>query len=307
MYQRNINSMSNAFVNYSDVNLRLASGQVLLRPSDNPGAASQAIIYQSALSDMNQYDTARIYAQNSLGHEDNILGSISNLLTKNLSEKIVQAGNDTYSDADRDALATELEGIRDNLLDLGNSKDSNGRYIFGGYQTDKPPFDENGNYLGGNTVMTQMVGDSTNMQVGHLGSDVFTCQVKQDDGSYQTYNLFKSLDDTITALREPITDDASREKLRTKLDETNRVINSCIDNLGKIQAEVGTNLQQLEQLGLSSDLNRISVESRYQETIGSDDQSMISLITEATFADFALQSSMMVFQTMTKMSLFNMM
>lgn len=299
MYQRNIDSMSNAFINYSDVNLRLSSGQILLKPSDDPGAASQAIIYQSALSDMNQYDTARKYAQNSLGYEDNILNSISSILTKNLSEKIVQAGNDTYSDADREALAIELEGIRDHLVDLGNSKDSNGRYIFGGYKTGSEPFLKDGTYVGGDTVMTQTVGDSTNMQVGHLGSDIFLSGTDDD--------LIVALNNTIDALKQPIESAEDREALRQVLDNTNRSLNKGIDNLGKVQATVGTNLQQLEQLGLSSDLNRISIESRYQQTIGADSESMIALVTQATFADFALQSSMMVFQTMTKMSLFNMM
>ncbi|EBW9216109.1 flagellar hook-associated protein 3, partial [Salmonella enterica subsp. enterica serovar Typhimurium] len=89
MYQRNVDSMSNATVNFNNVYTRLSAGQTLLKPSDDPAAASQAIIYKNALSDINQYDTARVFAQDALSYEDNALNSITNLLTKNLTEKIV--------------------------------------------------------------------------------------------------------------------------------------------------------------------------------------------------------------------------
>lgn len=299
MYQRNVDSMSNATVNFNNVYTRLSAGQTLLKPSDDPAAASQAIIYKNALSDINQYDTARMFAQDALSYEDNALNSITNLLTKNLTEKIVQAGNDTYSDADREALAVELEGIRDNLLDLGNSKNSNGRYIFGGYNSDSPPFLPDGTYVGGDKAITQKVGDSAEMQIGHTGSDVFMSGTSDD--------LFVALDNAITALRQPVETDADREALRDVLDNTNRSINKCIDNLGKVQAQVGTNLQQLEQLGFASDVNKISVESSYEQTIGADSEAFISLTTQAAMADFALQASMLVFQSMKNTSLFNMM
>lgn len=298
MYQRNVESMSNATINFNNVYTRLAAGQTLLRPSDNPGGASQAIVYQNALSDMNQYDTARLYAQDSLSYEDNALNSMTHLMTKNLTEKIVQAGNDTYSDADREALAVELEGVRDNLLDLGNSKNSNGRYIFGGYQTGSEPFLKDGTYVGGDKAMTQTVGDSAQMQVGHIGSDIFMSGTDDD--------LFVALDNAIDALRQPIENDADRQALRDVLDDTNRSLNKCIDNLGVVQATVGTNLQQLEQMGFSSDLNKITVESRYQQTVGADTDAFINLTTQAAMADFALQSSMLVFQAMKNTSLFNM-
>lgn len=299
MYQRNVDSMSNATVNFNNVYTRLSAEQTLLKPSDDPAAASQAIIYKNALSDINQYDTARMFAQDALSYEDNALNSITNLLTKNLTEKIVQAGNDTYSDADREALAVELEGIRDNLLDLGNSKNSNGHYIFGGYNSDSPPFLPDGTYVGGDKAITQKVGDSAEMQIGHTGSDVFMSGTSDD--------LFVALDNAITALRQPVETDADREALRDVLDNTNRSINKCIDNLGKVQAQVGTNLQQLEQLGLASDVNKISVESSYEQTIGADFEALISLTTQAAMADFALQASMLVFQSMKNTSLFNMM
>jgi flagellar hook-associated protein 3 FlgL len=50
-------------------------------------------------------------------------------------------GNGTLSDDDRASLATDLQGIRDQLMNLANSTDGNGRYIFAGYKTEAAPFD----------------------------------------------------------------------------------------------------------------------------------------------------------------------
>ncbi|EPZ8122880.1 flagellar hook-associated protein FlgL [Yersinia enterocolitica] len=298
MYQHNIDSLSKAMNSSNDIYMRLSAQKSLLTPSDDPAGASQAVIYQNALSSMNQFDTARLFAKDALELEDNILTSFGNILTKNLSEKIVAGGNGVHSDADRQALATELQGIRDNMLDLANSTNSSGRFIFAGFNTGTKPFLPDGSYVGGETPMTQIVADSTEMQVGHTGRDVFMSGTADD--------LFAQLDKAIAALNEPVVDDADREALQQTLDSVNISIKNGIDNLGKVQAQVGTSLQQIELLDLSAATQKINIESRLQETVGSDYDSIITLISQSKMTEFALSSSFMVFQSMQKMSIFNM-
>lgn len=299
MYQHQIDSMSKAMTGYNDLTSRLSSGKTLLTPSDDPSAASQAVVLQTALSRMSQFDTARGYAQDALGQEDDTLNSISNLLTENLSQKIVAGGNGTYTDEDRQALATELQGIRNNLLDLANSKNSDGRFIFAGYKTGAAPFQKDGTYVGGDTAMTQKVSDDNEMQVGHTGDDIFMSGSADD--------LFKALDKAIDKLQQPVTNDAEREDLQDTLDSVNITVKKNIDNLGKVRAQVGTNLQQLETLGFSSDAQNVQVQSRLEETLGSDWDSMITLLSQSTMSEFALNSSMTVFQSMQQLSIFKVM
>ncbi len=94
-------------------------------------------------------------------------------MTTTLKEKIVAAGNGAYSDEDLRALGEEIKGIRENLLDLANSRDASGRYIFSGFKTDTPAFDDVGNYFGGDEARKQTVADGTVMQTGHLGDEIF--------------------------------------------------------------------------------------------------------------------------------------
>lgn len=298
MFQRSISSMTEAMNKNNGIYNSLSAGQRLLKPSDDPAGASQAIVYKSALADLDQYDTARSYAEDSLGQEDNVLSSVSNILTKNLTEKIVAGGNGAYSDEDRQALATELQGIRDNLRDLANSKNSNGRYIFSGYKTDTQPFAEDGSYQGGDTAITQKVGDSTLMQVGHTGSDVFRTGTSDD--------VFAALDNAIEALNKPVESDEDRQALQSALDGSNVAIKHAIDHLGKIQATVGTSLQQIDTLNSSAAVQRIQTQSRLEETVGADPSSWTSMVSESKMSDFAMTASMTVFQSMQKMSLFSM-
>ncbi|MBK4715440.1 MULTISPECIES: flagellar hook-associated protein FlgL [Tenebrionibacter/Tenebrionicola group] len=298
MYQSNIDSLSNAMIKGNDIYTRLAAGKTLLTPSDDPAAASLAIALQNSIARSDQYATARMFAQDKLGQEDNALSSLSNLMTKNLAEKIVAGGNGAYSDADREALATELEGIRDNMLDIANTKDSNGRYIFSGYKTDTQPFNKDGSYQGGDTAMSQNVADSTEMKVGHTGDDVFMSGTDDD--------IFAQLDKAIEALRKPVESDEDRKALQDVLDSTNVSIKKGIDNLGRVQAEVGTNLQQLETLGFSADTQDIALQTRLQQTVGSDSDTLITMVAASQMSQFSLSASMMVFQSMQSMSLFNM-
>lgn len=68
--------------------------------------------------------------------------------------------------------------------------------------------------------MTQKVADSTEMQVGHTGSDVFMSGSSDD--------LFKALDNAIAALNKPVSSDADREALKSVLDQSNVSIKKAL-------------------------------------------------------------------------------
>jgi flagellar hook-associated protein 3 FlgL len=297
MYQQNVNNISNAMASVHHNHHQLAEGKKLLTPSDDPANTSQALSCRHTLTGIKQHGIAREYASNTLGYEDSALNGMSYLLTNNLIEKIVAAGNGTYSTEKKTILANELQNIRDSLINLANSKNSHGRYIFSGYKTTSQPFSPvEGSYSGGNKAMTQWIDDGLEMQISHLGSDIF---ISEKHG-----NLFERLSDTVAALKDDSED--AQETLSLVLQQMNQSINYSMDSLGKIQTSVGANLQMLERLGFNSDINAIRVIENYQENIGSDEKSKIQLHSELFITEQALQSSMLLFKSMKDISLFNM-
>lgn len=289
MFKQSAEGMSKRVSDNNDVLLRLSNMKTLLRASDDPSAATSAVKSQDALAKQELYKNVRSSTRNALQHEDNILSGVGNLMTTSLTEKIVAAKSDTYSAEDRAALGKELQGIRANLLDLANNRDGSGRYIFSGFKTDSPAFDSSGTYIGGGEARKLMIADGTEMTVGHLGNDVFG-------------DLFKDLDGAITELlRDPLDPDA----MQAALSVASKAVDSGIDRLGKAQAELGTNLQQIDALDMNGDAMINDLIVQVQTAIGSDYETMTSLIMDSKMSEFSLTASMMVFQSMQKMNLFN--
>lgn len=289
MYQQSAQTMSARMSQSNDVYLRMSAGKTLLKASDDPAAATDAVKYQDALAKLELYSDVRARARGALEHQDNILSGVGNLMTTTLKEKLVAAASDTYSDEDRRALGKEIEGIRKNMLDLANNRDGNGRYIFGGFKTDTPPYDDAGVFQGSDDVRKQTVADGTEMQVGHLGREVF------DD-------IFPILEKAVEELtRDPMDETA----MKAALSAASKAVDAGIDRLGKVQAEVGTNLQQLDALDMSGDVMINDMIVKVQTAIGGDIGVLTSLVAESQMSDMALNASMYVYKNMQKMNLFN--
>ncbi len=293
MYQQNIDAMSHRMNTNNDAYMRISAGKTLLSASDDPAGAASAVVYQDALAKIELYSAARNSARSSMEQTDNILSSVGNLLTKNLSQKLGAAMTDTMSADDRKVLGEEIKGIRDSLMDLANSRDGSDRYLFSGFKTSTAPFDADGNYQGGDTAIRQGVAQGTDMQVGFLGSDIFMSGTPDD--------LFKNLDNAVAELTA---DPIDQEKLKAALGAASKSVNAGIGSLGKVQAELGTNLQQIDALNMQGDVERNAMIEKLQAVLGADYGTQINLITEAKMAEFSLSASQMVFQSLQQMSLF---
>lgn len=290
MYKQSSESMTKRMSQSNDAYLRMSAGKTLLKASDDPTAATDAVKHQDALAKLEMYSSVRSRARSALEFQDHILNGVGNLMTTTLKEKMVAAGSDAYSDDDRRALGEEIKGIRENLLDLANSRDASGRYIFSGFNTDTPAFDEDGVYHGGSEARKQTVADGTEMQTGHLGDEIF------DD-------IFALLDTAVTELtRETI----NYDDMRAALEAASKGIDAGIDRLGKAQAELGTNMQQLDALDLTGDVLINDTIVKVQDAIGADTSMLVTLVSESQMSELAFNASMYVYKNMQKMTLFNM-
>lgn len=287
MFKQSAESMSKRVSENNEVYMKLSSGKTLLRASDDPQGATDAVRYQDALSQLELYSDARSRMRGTLQHEENILSGVSALYAT-LNEKAVAAKSES-SDEARHALGAEIKGIRDNLLDLANNRDSSGRYIFAGYNTDSAAFDASGNYQGGTTVKILSVAEGSEMPSGHLGKEVFD-------------RIFSIADKAITELNNTPVDEAT---LKSALQDLMDNLSTGLERVGKAQAEIGTNLQQLDALDTNGDVLINDTIVKVQNAIGSDYGTMTSLIMDSKMSEFALNASMMVFQSMQKMNLFN--
>jgi len=117
----------------------VSSGKRVVRPSDDPVAAAQAVQVQQAQDINTQLATNQDNAKSALGIEDTNLSTANDLLTR-VRELAVQAGSSTLTSANRQAIATELRTDYDQLMGIANATDGTGQYLFSGYKGQTQPF-----------------------------------------------------------------------------------------------------------------------------------------------------------------------
>ena len=110
---------------------QIATGLRVNSPGDDPAAAAQAELARSRLAQIGQERRAIQLAGSLLSAADGALGHGVELL-QSAREALVAAGNGSYSHADRQGLAMQLRTMREGLLELANTRDGAGGFVFGG-------------------------------------------------------------------------------------------------------------------------------------------------------------------------------
>jgi flagellar hook-associated protein 3 FlgL len=118
---------------------QLSSGKRVNRPSDDPTAAGRA---ERALASAARVEATQrgIDASRALmAQTESALGDTGELLQQ-AREALVAAGSTSYSDAERQAQASHLRALRQQLLAVANRSDGANGYLFAGQGSSQPPF-----------------------------------------------------------------------------------------------------------------------------------------------------------------------
>lgn len=110
---------------------QLSSGKRVLKASDDTVAAT---LSERTLSRMarTEADLRGLEAsRRSLAQAESTLGDVSALYSR-VKELVVQAGDGALNGSDKASIASELRGIREQLLGFANQKDTAGSPLFGG-------------------------------------------------------------------------------------------------------------------------------------------------------------------------------
>lgn len=119
--------------------LQLTSGKRVQRASDDPTSAARAERALAAVTRTEAEQRAIEASRNVMTLAESALGDAGELLQQ-ARELLVASGNATYSDLERQGLATQLRGLRTQLLAIANRSDGAGTYLFAGQGGGEPPF-----------------------------------------------------------------------------------------------------------------------------------------------------------------------
>lgn len=183
-----IHSSSDAFMR---AQREESSGKRLHVPSDDPSAASQVIGEYSEQRALDSYAKASDSVESRLMVADSVLSDVI-LRLQDGQVKAAAAANSFITQSQRDALALELEGVRDALLTAINQQ-FRGTYVFSGEALATAPYAKDnagvvGSYQGN--------GGSQRIDVDRSRSIAVTF-----DGSAVMGDVFESLDQLVAAVR----------------------------------------------------------------------------------------------------------
>ena len=155
----------------AEVSARLASGRVIERWSDDPELAVQADRLLSEDRALEAYADAATNAKAWLSTQDGALQTAVSIFHR-IRELAISAGNALGDDA-REGIAVELEGIREELVGVANTK-FNGRAVFGGFG-DQAVADSGGTiaFVGDTGVVQRRIDHDRTIDVNINGEEAF--------------------------------------------------------------------------------------------------------------------------------------
>jgi flagellar hook-associated protein 3 FlgL len=287
---------------------QVSTGRKMVTPADDPVGAAQALVVTQSKSVNELYLKNQASADTKLSALDTTLKGVNDELA-NIYEKGIAAGNGSYGDAQRAAIASELQSRLANLVTLANSQDGTGRYIFSGVQSTTTPFSPSGNtspysmanpymsYNGDDGAQVVQVSASQYLATNEPGSNVFYTRVTDSSGVESKRGVFDSIQNLINFLKTPGVS-ASNPTYSQSLSE----IQSAMDNVSSVQASVGARQSSLDGLKNMSEDRKL----QYKEQLSNlQDLDYAKALSDVTQQKVQLEAAQSTFSATAKLTLFN--
>ncbi|HNV87917.1 MAG TPA: flagellar hook-associated protein FlgL [Methylotenera sp.] len=294
IYQSGISKISSLQADQTKLQQQISTGKRITLPSDDPIASTRALEISHAQGVNASFASGRQTAQLKLNTLESSLASITSLLVSTQST-LVGAGNGSLSDLQRGFIATELNGSLEELINLANTQDSSGDFIYAGFKTDTKPFIANASgasYAGDSNQQLIQVDAQRLMAANISGDNVF-----QAGGN----DVFTTLSNLVTLLNTPITNAATQAAFSSGLATAISNLQGSVDNVLNVRAAIGSKLNELDALDTAGADRALQYSKSLSELEDLDYASALSdLAKQQTIMEAAQKS----FVETTKLSLF---
>ena len=170
--------LSTSLSNYTEAVKKANAQQSLINPWEDTSKYVGAYNVQNMIDELTQFSENANSASNWLNNTNAELQELLEALKKARDDYAIAGASDSYDEESRKALAQDVLSLYNQIMDIANAS-YNGRYIFGGFQTEKPPFtggtnsvtnvvtkNENGENLSGDAIVKDVFSDMTELKSG---------------------------------------------------------------------------------------------------------------------------------------------
>ncbi len=171
-----INAMLEQQEKLSKVQKQIATGKRIFKPSEDPIGAARVVDLRTILDTNSQYQKNIDAARARLTVEESIMGNATDILQR-VRELAIAANNASQTNETRNFIAEEVDQLLEEILDMANSTDGSGDYLFSGSKINFRPFvnNENGEYeyQGDDTQRNLQIGPKRTIATSDSGNFVF--------------------------------------------------------------------------------------------------------------------------------------
>jgi flagellar hook-associated protein 3 FlgL len=187
-YLQSSQQMSQKSSDVNDQMAYLSSGKRVLTAKDDAISYSTLAGYNNDLANIEKYKRNITMAESHNNMQEIVFADADLILDKIKSDMLL-ANNGRMSSEDLQSLAEQVKSSFSQLLDLANSQNENGDYIFSGYQTEQKPFSQNVDgsvtYNGDSGVRELQIAKNINIATNQAGDAAFL-KVENAIGDFTT-------------------------------------------------------------------------------------------------------------------------
>jgi flagellar hook-associated protein 3 FlgL len=276
---------------------QLSTGKQINKPSDAPDKASLITRLQSEMTRQASYQGNLDAVNIRLQAQETALTNTSEVMYR-FKELAVQAANDTLSNADRSTISMEMTQLREQILSMANSQDSNGNFLFAGSRVSQAPFAEDAKgrvvYQGDQSRMMVPVGDNRRMSLNIPGSDAFVRLVRDDGkGNRVGVGFFQALADMVDSVKN-----IDRPNIQRGIKE----LDAMQQSISYANARVGTDMNVVDSQGAVLDEITLRLKTTLSDV---QDLDYTEAITKMNKDQLALESAQSTFAKISKLTLFS--
>ena len=180
---------------------KISSGKNIVVASDDPVGSVNLSGYKVVKQQLDQYLKNVNSAQTRLSLVDTNLQNLSTIMIR-ANELLIQASSDVLGRSDREAIALEINEMKEELLSLANQQDANGSFIFSGYKSKEQPFQKNLNgeikYHGDSGISSLSISETMIVETSVDGESLFQ---KVKDSSGLAVSMFTMLENISHSIR----------------------------------------------------------------------------------------------------------
>lgn len=282
MMRSSASNMTNASNELARLQDKASSQKQITRPSDDPAGTAAALQVRASQSANVQYSRNTQDGNEWLTTVDSSLSDVSALLQRAKVLTLTGANDGSMSQSSKDAIATELDTIKDSLLKASNAQ-YQGRTVFAGNSDTGAAFDSSYAYSGGSGTVERRIGPATTIRVDADGAAIF---------GTGTNSVFAQIDSIAADLRAGTNVsprlDALDSRLNTVLaaQATSGARQTTLIAAASSQANDKVNLEA-QRSGIEDvDIGEIIMELKMQETVYQGALAVTARTLQPTLMDF---------------------